>query len=105
MALSNIQLGSTETTICAAGSSETRAVLTILFCNTDTSTRTITLYAYPSSGSAGDSTTIVKTLSIPALDTYLWTCNEKFILGPSDKISGLSDVASKVTATANYYIM
>lgn len=105
MAISSVQLGATETTICLAGVGETRAVLSISFCNTDSSDRTITIYAIASGGSAGDATTIIKTLNVPALDTFVWTANEKFILGAGDKISGLASDASKVTATTTYYLM
>ena len=103
--IANVQLGTSETTICLAGASETRALLVMLFCNTDTSTRSITVYAYPTGSSAGASTTIIYQYSIPAGDTFQWTSNEKFLLGPSDKVSGIADVASKVTVTSTYMVL
>ncbi len=105
MAIFSAQLTAAETTICLAGASETRAVLSIIFCNTDTSDRTITVYAYASGGSAADNTTIIKSFTIPAGDTFIWSANEKFILNTGDKISGLADVTLKVTTTTNYYLL
>lgn len=100
--ITNVLLGSSETTIIAAGASQEIAVLSILFRNSDTTDRTLTVYAYPSAGSASATTMIIGALVIPAGDTYLWTCNEKFVLTNGDKITGLSDVASKIATCANY---
>jgi hypothetical protein len=103
--IANIQLGVTETTICQAGALETRAVLSMLFCNTDSVTRTITIYAYPSTGSANAISTILSQYSIPGGDTFVWTANEKFILAPNDKISGIADIAAMVSVLTNYMVI
>lgn len=103
MSIANVQLGTSETTILTA-SAET-AVLSIIFCNTSSSDRTITVYAYASGGSAGDLTTIIKTYTVPAYDTFIWTGDEKLILDTSGKISGLADTASSVSATINYKVL
>lgn len=100
MAITNVQLGTGETTILSAAA-ET-AVLSIIFCNTTSSNKTITVYAYASGGSASDTTTIVKNYVIPAYDSFIWSANEKFILDTSGKISGLCDSATSVSATINY---
>lgn len=97
----NIQLSTTETTIKQAGVWEKIAVLTMLFCNTDTATRTITVYAYPSTWSANATSTIMSSFSIPAGDTFTWSTNEKFILENQDKISWICDVAWKVSVCVN----
>lgn len=105
MALSNIQLADTETTLYQASASDTVAILGIYFCNLDTVSHTITLYAYPDGSSASNVTTIVKELNIPAGDSYQWTANDKLVLAPLDKLSGLADVASQVSAMVNYFIL
>lgn len=102
MLITPVQLGTSATTITTAGAAENRAVLNILFCNTDTTARTITVYA-STTGGASATTTILSALSIPAGDTYIWTADEKFILGPNEGISGLCDVASKVSVNGSYY--
>lgn len=105
MAVKNVVLGTSETEIIKAGTTLKMAVLSIIFCNTSSASVTITVYCYPSTGSASDGTTIVKQLSIAPLDTYVWTSNEKFVLAPNDKISALASATSSVTATANYMEM
>jgi hypothetical protein len=105
MAVSNIQLGVTETTLHVAGAAETVAILGVYLCNLDTVSHTVTLYAYPDGSSAGDTTTIIKELNIPAKDSYQWTANDKLVLAPLDKISGLADTAAQVSAMVNYFIL
>jgi len=100
MAISNIQLGVTETSLLTATLES--AIISILFCNTSTTDKTVTIYAYPSGGSAGDGSTILKDLTIPAGDTFIWSGQEKIILDVGDVVSGLADVATSVTATINY---
>jgi hypothetical protein len=62
------------------------------------------MYAYASGGVAGDGTTMIKTLTIAALDTFLWDKNNGYVLMNSDIISAVSDAASCITATVNYYV-
>ena len=103
MAIANSQLGVTETNILTA-TAET-AVLNLIMCNTTSSTRTVTVYAYASGGSAGDATTIVKDLEIAPYDTFIWAGSEKFILDTSGVVSALSDAATSVTLTVTYKVL
>jgi H2-forming N5,N10-methylenetetrahydromethanopterin dehydrogenase-like enzyme len=106
MAIANIVIGATETTIIQSGASENRAVTGIVFFNADTATRLLTIYAYPTGGSATDETTLAKQISIPSLDSYVWeTGDMKFILGASDKISAIADVGAKITATPSWLVI
>ena len=102
MSLANVQLGTSETTILLA-SQETN-ILDTLFCNTDTSTRVVTIYLYPSGGSAGDGTTIMKNLPIEAEDTFIISGDEKLFLDTGGKFSAKADLAGKVTVTVNYKV-
>ena len=95
----NQVIGATETAILTATS--TSAVVSMLFFNADTSTRTLTVYAYPDGESAGDGTTIF-VIDIPAKDTFIWTGDEKLLLQEDAVVSAVADVASKVTCTINY---
>jgi len=103
MAITNSQIGNTETTILTA-TAET-AVLNLIMCNTTASTRTVTVYAYASGGSAGDSTTIIKDYEIAPYDTFIWAGSEKFILDTSGVISAVADTAASVTLTATYKVL
>ena len=104
MTIKNVLLGTSSTEIIKASTGET-AVLSIVFCNTDTATRTITMYALPNGGSDGDTTTILKDFAIPAKDTFIWSGDEKLILETSAKINGICDVANKVSATTSYKVL
>ena len=104
MPITNIQTSTGEKILCQAGASEKRAVLTITFCNTTAVDHTVTMYAYATGGTAGDGTTVFKTLTVPALDTYSWEKNNGYVLMNSDVISAISDAASCITATVNYYV-
>ena len=97
----NVQLGTTETVI-AQGSTIARNVLSLRIVNTDTATRTFSLYCYPSGGSGSDTTVIKKDYSLPIKDDYYFTKDELFRLGDGETLSGLCDVASKLTVTINY---
>lgn len=79
----------------------TFAVLSMIFCNTTATAQTISVYVYPTGGSAVDGTCIIKTMTIPAYDSYIWSANEKFILAPLDGIYGLASAASSITVTVN----
>ena len=50
MAISNVLILATETTLTTAGASNDRAVLSMMLCNTDIVSHTVSLYAYPSGG-------------------------------------------------------
>lgn len=97
--IANEVLGATETILLTATSQS--AVVSISFYNADTSTRTVTLYAYNTGKTAGDGTTIAK-FDIPTTDTFIWTSNEKFIIETDDVISAVCDTASQITATISY---
>jgi len=97
----NVQLGATETTITQGGATP-RNILSLRLVNTDTSTRTFSLYCYPSGGSGSDTTIIKKEYSIVSYDDYYFTKDELFRLGNGETLSGIADVASKITVTINY---
>lgn len=100
MATLNVVLGLTETTIIQAGAGFTYAVTSLTFCNTSASDANVTIYRYPTGGSASNSTTIMKTLVIPTGDTFVW--EYKALLAPLDKISGIASAATSITVTSDY---
>ena len=82
-------------------STNNSAVTSMVFCNTTNGTVLLTVYLIPNGGSAGDSTTIIKSLSIIAYDTYVFDTS-KFILSNGDKVSAISDTNNAVTASISY---
>lgn len=93
--IKNVVLLTTETEIIITPAEKEYTVLAMMVCNTSTVERSVTFYAYNNTiGIAGNSTTFIKNLVIPAEDTYTWTSNEKLILGPNELISGIVSVHS-----------
>jgi hypothetical protein len=87
--IKNIVLQTTETNIITVPVDKEYTILAMMFCNTSATEKSITCYLYNGgTGSAGNSTTFIKNLFIPAEDTYTWTSNEKLILGAGDILSG-----------------
>ena len=103
MSIKNTQILTTETILHTATGE--MAILAIAFCNTTAVTKVLSLYVYPSGGGpASSGNTVLKNVSIPPEDTYLWTGDEKFILDTGDVISATGDLVG-VTATSSYKIL
>jgi hypothetical protein len=105
MAIANIRLSTTGLTTVFASPRNT-AVTTIIACNTgapDPSDEEInacelTLHIVPNGQVAGDSTTIVKSLRIPAGETVFFS-DEKVVLGQGDVISAQVNSGNLLTIT------
>lgn len=79
-----------------AGASSQKAILQeIWLCNTDTSTRTVTLYAVENGGSVADNRALLKDVTIAAKTTYRQECY--CVLESNETIHGLADTTLKVT--------
>ena len=89
-----VQLGTTTTTICTAGTGITEVVKQVIICNTDTVDRTVTL-AIGSAATAANR--ILSALPIGANDVII--LDTALVLLTTETLQGLSDVASKVTVT------
>ena len=105
MAIYNTQItattsGSADTLASGSGA---RAITTVIVCNTTASDKTVTLYAVPSGGSAGDGTMIVNTLTVPAGDTVSFD-QEKMVLGSGDELKAICS-ASGLTATVSTLVV
>lgn len=65
--------------------------------NTTGTNRTITVYLLPNAGTVGDSTTVIKTLSVPANSQTLLPWLSGQVLEVGGAIHALADSASAVT--------
>jgi hypothetical protein len=93
--------GSANTLASGSGS---RAITTVIVCNTGSSDRTVTLYAVPGGGAvAGNSTMIVNQLTVPAGDTVSFD-QEKMVLGTGDELKAICS-ASDLTATVSTLVV
>ena len=99
MAIKNAVIGNTVTEILKPTNDS--AVVSIIFFNNHTTTVNLTLYAYPSGGSAGAGSTIL-TLDMPTKSCYNWTGDEKLLLETDDVISAVASVNGVITSTINY---
>ena len=102
MAIKNVLLNATETNLLTA-TAET-VILSMLFYNDDSASKTVTIYMYPSGGSASATTTVLQK-DIPPKETLIWSGGEKFILDTNDVVSAKADVASKVSVCVGYKVM
>ncbi len=69
----------------------------IVFCNTDSSARTITVYLITSGGTAGASNTILSAKSLAAGETYIFDCGDGIAMANGDFIQGKASVTNVVT--------
>jgi|TARA_B100000959_G_C14916811_1_gene597726 hypothetical protein len=101
MALASTVVANSNTTIITGTSGKVRAVTCLFFCNTNTlNTDTITVYAVPGGGSAGDDNTIIRSAEINATDTLTFD-TEKLLLDPTDSLIGIAGTGT-ISATASY---
>ena len=105
MAILNTMLGTSETIVCQVGTGETRALLSMIFCNNSSSAVTLNVWAYPSGGAASNTTKIITTYSIPAYDSLVWTADEKLILDEGSVISATSSTGAVVSCLVNYMLI
>lgn len=99
MAITNIQVESTQTTRLFLSSGE-NAVTTMFFCNTsDADDCSLDIFVTPNGQVAGTSATmIIKSLSLPKAETYVFDA-EKLILSNQDSIHAKATVDKIVVAT------
>ena len=94
--ITSLSAGSANTLASGSGS---RAITTVIVCNTGGTDLTVTLYAVPNTGSAGNGTMIVNQLNVPAGDTVSFD-QEKMVLGTGDELKAICS-ATGLTATVS----
>lgn len=99
MAITNVVLTTTGNAVVT--SSGTSVVSVMYFCNNDSSSQAINLYAVPSGGTPAANTLIYKNVTIAAGDTFVVDM-EKIVLGNGDSLLANASANSAITATASY---
>ena len=79
----------------AGAASQKALLLEIWLCNTDTTARTVTVYAVENGGSVADNRAILKDVTIAAKTTYRQEC--WCVLESNETVRGLADTTLKVT--------
>jgi hypothetical protein len=105
MPISNTRLTLTAVTPVYT-STGNNAVTTIIVCNTGTPNLTdetvnssnLTIYMVPNGQPAGDGTTVVKNLIVPAGETVFFS-DEKVILGNGDSVQAEASAGNLLTVT------
>lgn len=96
------QLGTSASAIFTATGEN--AILSIIFCNTTTAQKKVTLYRYPSGGSASDSTTLA-IVYINGENSFTWSGDEKLLLDNGDVLAAKADAATSVSAQVCYKVI
>lgn len=100
MAISNTVLTSAVVDIFVCPASQEHAVTCMIFCNTGGTDANIDVYAIPSGQTAGTNRQIMKTLTVPASETFSFD-TEKLVLAAGDKIAASATVNSVITVTVS----
>jgi hypothetical protein len=82
------------------GSDQEYAVTCMIFCNTSASDVILDLYAVPEGLSVAAQTQIIKSLSIPAGETFTFD-SEKMILSTGDRIRAVANANSRLSVTVS----
>ena len=98
--ITNTQLASTTTTQVFLASGQ-QAITTMIFCNTDSLTdATIDVYVVPYGSNASAGTQIMKSLSLPATETFVLD-TERLILESNDAVYAQASSPNIITATVS----
>jgi hypothetical protein len=100
--VTNAQLSNTAGAIATGGSPLNKNLLSVKFFNTSTSaSQTVTLYLYPSGGSATDTTTIDE-FALGPRESFSIPKDQLVVLGNGDVFAGKATTAATVTVTVNF---
>lgn len=103
MAIANMQVSTLETLLVKADANTTKVVFMLNCANTDTVTRTLKLYAYPSGGSLSNASMLVPPIEIPGNEVFVY--NERLVLQNGDRVVAVADIANKITITSSSLVL
>jgi hypothetical protein len=98
MAILSTVVTSTNTRIFDATGDQ--AITTVMFCNNNSITTNLTVYAVANGGTVGTGTMILNSISLPGTETFVMDA-EKLILSNGDALWAKSDAGSVVVATVS----
>lgn len=99
MAIVNTSLATSAANIYA--SSGNSVVVTVYLCNTDTVSRSVSMYLVPAAGTASSSNIIIKDLVIAPSDTYIMN-TERLVLANGEMLQASANTNAVITATVSY---
>lgn len=98
MTIRNTQVQTIDTQIFLADGQQ--AVTTMMFCNVTTQTQTLSVFAVPFGGNPGNSTIVLKDVSIPPGETFALD-SERFVLENDDAFFAKASSNNSITATVS----
>lgn len=104
MALKNAEIAAANTTIFDGTQNASYAITVMLITNTSVADKTVTMYAIDANNAVttpADRNTILYNVTVPAGDTFTLD-TEKLVLGPTDKLVLVANVAPGLNATVSY---
>jgi len=99
--LDPVQVANSTTTYYTVASKTTVVLRRLVVCNTDTSTRTLTVYLVENGGSAGNSNMAIDAQNITPNETWLAAELEGLVLTAGDTIQMVASSASALTVHAS----
>ena len=100
MAIANQSLTTGGNNLFVGPADQEHAVTCVVFCNYSISTVVLNCCAIPNGGTTGDSSIIIKDLTLPAGETFTFD-TEKFVLATGDRLWARASANSSVTATVS----
>lgn len=107
MAIANIAVATTDSTILTVPSSKSYAITTILVCNTGTDDGTgindtsFDLHVIPDGDSKSSTNIILNDVEVQAADTFVFA-TERLILGQGDRVVFVGAAPTNLSATISY---
>lgn len=107
MAIANIAVATTDSTILTVPSSKSYAITTILVCNTGTDDGTgindtsFDMHVIPSGDSKGSTNLVLNDVEVAASDTFVFA-TERLILSDGDKVVFVGQAPANLSATISY---
>jgi hypothetical protein len=102
MPFATSSIANSNTTVLTVSQGQRWRVETLVLCNYGASAETLTVYVVPSGSAAGNSNTIVKSLSLASAET--WVFGEPLCLSSGDSIIAIGSTGSLATAQAHYEV-
>jgi len=107
MAIANVRIGTTNTTLLTVPAGKQYAITTLMVCNVanydsgGTNDCTFDLHIIPDGQSIGPQNLIVNNLNVAGADTFTFD-TEKIIIDENDTVVLVAQIANRLTATLSY---
>jgi hypothetical protein len=102
MPFTTTTITNSNTTLATVSQGQRWKMTALTLCNFSGSAETVTVYVVPSGSAAANGNTVIKSLSIPSADTYVF--DSPLQLNAGDFIVGIGSTGSAVAAQVHYEV-